>query len=216
MNKTETLALLIPQMEGLLAPLGFRYLKSQEKFSLTEHGDKKGIGINVTYWSSSDYTMFTPILGIHYKRIEKYKEEHLGQKYDSHMSTFHLRGDNIPEIRFWSFDSMSNFEEQTNEIEEKMRLYALPLLDKISSIEEIVSMVIKREYDNFMNEYDRLISLLSLAGAYERKELVSPILESFDPSLKSKNQLIPHHRELLSKLTGVQPRLLEILETNKV
>ena len=23
-------------------------------------------------------TMFTPILGIHYKRIEKYKEEHLG------------------------------------------------------------------------------------------------------------------------------------------
>jgi hypothetical protein len=160
--------------------------------------------------------MLSPILGIRFTKIEKYKEKHLKQKSDPQASTLHLRNENMPNGKFWSFDSVISLEEQQDEIEEKMTKNILPHLEQLSSISEAIQMVIDRTYDNFMNEYERLILLFCFVGAYEKNEMIPQILNSFDSSRSSMNQLIPHHIELLSKLVDEFPEIDNILENQKV
>lgn len=207
MNKSETIVLLIPYLESLLVQLGYRYLKSHEKFICRCEDGKKWIVANVTYWPSSNYCMFSPRMGVHFDRLEKFKSQYLGDKPDPHCPTLHMLSDNMEGGGFWSFHSTQDLEDYKSEIENKMTNLYLPYVDKLSSIANAASMVLDRSYDNFMNEYDRLIFLFSYVGAYHATEIVERTVESFDPSRKSKNQMVPYHKQQLQMLKAGVPEI---------
>jgi len=207
MNKSETLAILLPYLKDLLCPLNYRYLKSKEKFTCSCEAGKKWININVTYWSSLDYCMFSPVIGVHFDKLEKFKAQYLRGKVEPHSPSLHILSDNLEGGRFWSFYSRNDIDVYKSEIENKMVSLYLPYLDAISDRKNAISMVLDRSYDNFNNEYHRLLFLFSYVAAYDATSIIDNIVESFDPSRKSKNQQVPHHKQQLCMLKKGVPEI---------
>ncbi len=122
-----------------------------------------------------------------------------------------MLSDNLEGGGFWTFQSKYDIDKHMRDIKTKMAELYLPYLDQISNLDNAVSMVLDRSYDNFRNEYHRLIFLFAYVGAYDTGEIISRIVESFDITRKSKNQQIPYDKQQLNLLKMGVPEI-EIID----
>ena len=201
MNKSDLQSKLIPDLASKLTPAGYKYVKSRESF---ESGSKR-LHVDVNYWNANNYCITSLHSGIYFRDIQKYRHSVTSEDVKE-MNTVYLRSDCS-----WTYSNDNDYENNLREVFDFTLSSVIPHLTRLDDREYVLERILDRSIACFMNEYSRMMTLLSLAKFSDDLNL-SKILDSFDPSIHHKNQLISHDRTNLEKFTEDFPELSRILQ----